>query len=82
MHQICFVRVDQQDQYLPRGVGAGQRGGEGRPGGDNGRVRGVRVGVAPEGERGVQLGLGGGGGEGGATGLGGDVGDTHHRLVL
>ena len=45
MHQICYVRVDQQD--LPRGVGAGQRGGEGRPGGDNGRVRGVRVRVAP-----------------------------------
>ena len=80
MHQICYVRVDQQD--LPRGVGAGQRGGEGRPGGDNGRVRGVRVRVAPERERGVQLGLGGGGGECRAAGLGGDVGDAHHRLVL
>ena len=67
---------------LPGGVWTRQRGGEGGPGGDDGRVRGVGVGVASEGQRGVQLGRGAWGRRQGGRGLRGDVGDPHHRLVL
>ena len=40
MH-AAFIYKSELDQYLPRGVGAGQRGGEGGPGGDDGGVWGV-----------------------------------------